>query len=622
MSRPDAQRGRRCRGWTGRRCFLRSPAALAAVVAVWLAGSAAAAWQVTLPLADFAALRTRATVAPEPPATPPAPFTIESDEVEIVAGPASAAVVQTLTLRVLSGDWVAIPLGEAGSWVSADLGGLAGRIDSSRGAGTLAVRGTGEHRVRLESAVAVAADESATRPTWRFALQPPAAAVVTGRITVSPALAERVEEAVFESGGQAQGGRAAGAWAFAAMPARELRVSLRGRAEVPERARLPLRFEAASASSSVLSHTRLAVHATVRARVAQGRLGELRLRLPAGLAVEAVAGGQVAGWKADSGILAVTPLAPAEDELVVELELSGPAAESFAAPLLVPLGAARVTYLVRASLQGDGLLELADPGDTRLPDAAETALAAAAPANPAAGTGAARARLYLVRDAARPPRWRAAWAERTEVLAAQVDRLWVEVAAGEAGRAAYQVWALVRNRGAAALELTPPPGFEMQAASRDGVAVVPGLAAGGGLVVPLLTRDAPQLVHLAGLIALTLPGGGDLAVALPALSAPAARVEVRLLLPGGRDYRLADPTRAATATPPPAPAAAGAGPPPGGLAAHLQLPPSAAAPLDRADLTPLPAGYVEVTAAWSALAASPGPVGLHVAARKEKEPWF
>jgi hypothetical protein len=373
----------------------------------------------------------------------------------------------------------------------------------------------------------------------------------------------------------------------------------------------------------VLSHTRLAVHATVLARIAQGQLGELRLRLPAGLAVEAVAGGQVAGWKVGDNILAVTPMAPAEEVLAVDVELSGPAAESFAAPLLVPQGAARTTYLARAALQGDGLLELADPGDTRPPDAGETALVAAGLAGSAPGAGGGRARLYLVRDAARPPRWRAAWAERTEVLAAQVDRLWVEVVAGEAGRAAYQVWALVRNRGAAALELAPPAGFEMQAASRDGVPAVPGVAPGGGLVVPLLTRDAPQLVHLAGLVPLTLPsGGGDLAVALPALSAPAARVEVRLLLPGGRDYRMADPTRAAAATPPPAPTAASGGPAPGGLASHLQLPASSAPPLDRADMTPLPPGYVELVAAWSALAASPGPVGLHVAARKEREPWF
>ena len=77
-------------------------------------------------------------------------------------------------------------------------------------------------------------------------------------------------------------------------------------------------------------------------------------------------------------------------------------------------------------------------------------------------------------DAARPPLWEAAWAERTEVLAAQVDRLLVDVAMGEAGKASYQLWAEVRNRGAQQLTLTLPAGFELAVGHRDGVTVVPG----------------------------------------------------------------------------------------------------------------------------------------------------
>jgi hypothetical protein len=608
----------------GRKSGLHGVAAVALAVAASFAGGSAAARQVTLPLAQFEELRGRAKVTPEPPAALPAPFTIESDEMEIVVGPASAAVVQRLTLRVLSGEWQTIPLGEAGSLVGADLGGLEGRIESAGGDGgsTLQVRGVGEHRLRLESAVAVAADEAATRPTWRFSLRLPAAAVVRGKVAASQGLAGKVEEAVFEAGGLVEGGRVAGAWSFAAEPGKELRASLLGRAVLPERARLGLRFEATSATSAVLSHTRLKVHAWVQARVAQGRLAELRLRLPEGLAVEGVSGPQVAGWKVADGVLAVTPFASAEDQMAVAVEMSGAPAESFAAPLLVPEGALRTAFLARAVLQGDGLLELADAGSTRPPDAGEVAPLALDAANPVSTAGA-QARLYLVADAARPPRWRAAWAERTEVLAAQIDRLWVEVAAGEAGRAVYQVWALVRNRGSADLALALPPGFELQLASRDGVPMPPGVAPDRGLTVPLLTREAPQLVHLAGLIPFTLPGGrGDLSVPLPALSAPAARIEMRLLLPGGRAYVLADPTRAAAVTPPPVAAAAPARPKARDLAAHLQLLPLAAPILDRGAFTQLPAGFVELAAGWSALTASPAPLAVHVAVKKEKEPWF
>lgn len=598
----------------------------------------AAARQVTLPLPDFQALRERARLLPAVPAPPPAPFTIERDQVEIVAGPASATVTQRLTVRLLGGDWTTIPLGEAGAWVSADLDGAEGRIDTAGGASSLVLRGAGEHRLRLESAVAVATDEAATRPAWRLALHPPAAAVVVGRLTVAPALAGRVEQAVFEDGGVprgAPGGGPAGAWDFAALPGRVLRASLLGRAVLPERARLPLRFDATSASSALLSHSRLAVHVFVRARIAQGRLAELRLRLPAGLVVEAVSGAQVAGWKAAAGILTVTLAAPAEDDAAVTMELSGAAADDLTAPLVVPPDAVRTAYLVRAGVQGDGLLELTDPGAARPPDAAETAPLAADSAEsphdagqgPGASAGAAigRGRLYLVADAARPPRWHAAWAERTEVLAAQVDRLWVEMAAGEAGRAAYQVWALVRNRGAAGLTLTMPAGFEVATASRDGLPVVPGVT-GGGLTVSLATGDAPQLVHLAGLATFRLPAAGNVEVPLPALSAPAARIEMHLLLPGGRRYTLADPTRAAAAPTPPPPPAAPAAPTAGAreddLAMHLLATAVAAPALEHAGLTLPPPGYVELVAAWSALSASPAPLAVRVAERKESEPWF
>jgi hypothetical protein len=38
--------------------------------------------------------------------------------------------------------------------------------------------------------------------------------------------------------------------------------------------------------------------------------------------------------------------------------------------------------------------------------------------------------------------------------------------------------------------------------------------------------------------------------------------------------------------------------------------------------SPVPAGWVVVAASWSALSSNPAPLVLHVAARKEKAPWF
>jgi hypothetical protein len=594
-------------------------AALAAATLLGSGAMDAAARQVVLPLAQYEELRAKAKTTPEPAAPPPAPFAIESDDLEIVAEPASARIVQTLLVRVLDAGWQAIPAGEPGSFVGADLGGLEGRIAEGPGGSVLQVRGQGEHRVRLESAVAVARDETATRPVWRFSLRLPPAAVARGTLQLAASLAGTVDEAVLGAGGLLLGARQGASWSFAARPGQPLEVRLSGRAVLPERARLPLRFDATTATSALLSRTRLGVHGWVVVRVAQGRLAELRLRLPEGFTVESVSP-RVAGWKVDGGILVITPLDPVEETLGLAVELTAPPRDTFAAPLLLPEGAARTTVLARAGVQGDALLPVADLASARPPDSVELAPVAADPT-------VRKGKPYLlVGDPARPPRWQAEWSERTEVLAAQVDGLWVELAVGEAGQAGYQLWAEVRNRATTQLAIALPPGFALTAASRDGVPLAPGLGPDQALTVPLLSRESPQLVHVAGVLPFALPrGDGPLAVPLPALSAPAARIRVRLLLPGGRSYALADGTRAADAEMPPRPAAAVTNAPPpaaGDLAGQMLLRPAEAPVFDAAAPSPAPAGWVVVTASWSALSSSPAPLVLHVAARKEKVPWF
>ncbi|HEY6320781.1 MAG TPA: hypothetical protein VJA16_04400 [Thermoanaerobaculia bacterium] len=112
---------------------------------------------------------------------------------------------------------------------------------------------------------------------------------------------------------------------------------------------------------------------------------------------------------------------------------------------------------------------------------------------------------------------------------------------------------------------------------------------------------------------------------LPALSAPAARIRVRPLLPGGRSYELADGTRAADAEMPPWPAAAVTNvPPPAAddLAGQMLLRPAEGAVFDAAAPSPAPAGWVIVAASWSALSSNPAPLVLRVAAMREKVPWF
>ena len=575
----------------------------------------AGAQQVTLPLTQYDELRARANPAAEAQAAPPAPFALEMADFDVTAGPASARVAQTLRLTLYDDKWQTVPLGDPGSFIRADFAGLEGRVDTSGTGWVLHVRGHGRHEVKLESAVPMLHDETATRPTWRFGLRLPPAAVVRGRVAVPPG----VEEVEIDGDGQVSppAGKAAGKpWSFVAHPGTDTHWTLSGKATAPARALLPLRWEATSATATALSRNRLRVLGWIEARVAQGRLAELRVPIPEGLEVASVQGG--AGWKMDARTLVVTPQTPVEDSFAVELELTGEPKDAFATPLLRPEGSPRTAFFAKAVLKGDGILSLADPGSLRPAGEAD---AARLPPSLRSADG----KLYAVADAARPPRWAAEWAERTEVLASQIDRLLVDVVIGEAGRASYQLWAEVRNRGAQQLTFAMPAGFELASAQRDGAAVTPGTAAGGGLAVPLLTVDAAQIVHLSGLLPLALPReDGKLEVPLPALSAPAARVEMRVILPGGHSYKLADAARAGVIAPPPgsAPRKAAAG-----MArqvdeqvnAYLAVSP---VPASVAAFFVPPPGFSEIRAAWSALSATPAPLVLHAEVEKEKPQWF
>src|SRR3954469_6449523 len=205
---------------------------------VLLAG-AAGAQQVTLPLDKYEALRARANPGQDTPTAPPAPYALELAEYAVKVGPESARVVQTLRLTLYDDHWQTVPLGDAGSFISADFKGTEGRVEAGEKGLEMHVRGRGRREVRLESAVPVARDDKATRPTWSFALRFPAAAVVRGRIEAPPA----VEELDPQGSGLVKPispGNPGGGWSFVALPSTEVRWTLSGKAVVPRREQLPL----------------------------------------------------------------------------------------------------------------------------------------------------------------------------------------------------------------------------------------------------------------------------------------------------------------------------------------------------------------------------------------------
>ncbi len=599
-----------------------APAVVLFAVLFAVLGSGSVAQEVTLPLARYDELRALAEPAPEAEPEPVVPVAYERAVLAITVGSTTARIVQELTVAVFGDDWRNLPMADAGSFVDADFGGVDGRLDGS----TIRLRGAGRHRLRLTSVVPVVRDQTATRATWQLSLRVPRAALVSGTVETPPGIEEVVASgAIVAASPSPASGAAASAdrrWALVAEPGAEVSLALYGTQAVPERESLPLAFEATSAMALEVSRSRRRARTWLEARVRQGRLERLAIPIPEGYEVIDVGGDAIAGWHVDgtNGNLVVMPPAPISDRLSLEIELAAGAATELDGPTLYPDGAAAVLAASKVYVRGDGLLQLIDPGAGRRPDSRQQA-ELPAPFRSAPG-------MALVLPApGTTARWQITWAEATEVLAAQVDRLLIKVLAGNAGRAGYQVWAEVRNRGGAHLAFELPAGTELLAAERDGRRVEPGRSS-GAWTVPLGAGDDRQVIYFSSLLPLELPAAdGRLEVPLPVLSAPVGRVEVSVLLPGGRGlaggrqtrrYELADAGRRGTVASPPVPrpgAGASAGAWMRGGTAGIEA-------MDRPAPWPRPPGFQRVDAAWSALSTSPAPLGIRVISDNDKQGWL
>jgi hypothetical protein len=590
---------------------------LSPLVAAVLASSAASAQEVTLPLERYEDLRARSRPAAEEAVPPAAPFALEAAQLEITVGRTSARVSQRLTVSIYSAEWVSIPLAPTGSLTSAQLGTLDGRIESGSGM-TLVARGRGRHQLRIDSVVPLRDDDSAARTTRTAKIALPTAAAVTGALVTG----EETEEVAFVSGGLPRASSLAHRFEFVGEPGATLDVRLLGKGRPPERARLPLKYDAVSSALTELARTRTRISARLVFEVSSGQADGFEVELPKGFDVVSVLPRDL-GWTAEGTRLTLTPAAPVEKMLAVEVALTGEPQQTFAAPLLVPKGASRLTLLTAVQVSADGIPVLTEPGSSRRAEAPELAKLPEAMRSVAAP-------FFVVRDPSRPPRWTITWSEESEVLAAQVDRLVVNALVGSAGRAAYQLWAAVRSTGSTALVLEPPEGLELVAVERDGVAVVPGTS-GKGLAVPLGSGGGTQVVHISGLLSLRIPPEGELALPLPGSSAPIGEVEVAVRLPGNRSYALVNAERAGTVSglPEPKPGSAtvtetGAKPadsPAWTLAALAGA--GGVTPRRQAVWFQGSANSVLVQARWSALASTLGPLAIRVKpSREKKEGWF
>jgi hypothetical protein len=582
---------------------------LVVVIALLSVGTAqlVPAQEVEMPLAAYDALRARAGRTPPPPEQPAIPIALSAASIDVTVDGAAARITETLEVAILGDGWQRLPIPAVGTFVAADLGELEGRI-SADGGWALEVRGVGVHRVRLEALVSLERDESSTRPVTALSVPLPTAATVDGVVHA----ATGIDELRLVTGGLIRGRTADGGWLVAGEPGATLQLNLLGPAVRPVRDTLPLRFDSGVGLLIEPGRTRTRATAWVAADVRQGLLDKLQVEVPEGWDVLGVDGDGLAGWDVSDRIVEVTPLEPARGRLQISVRLAHAPHEELATPFLRVVDADSQVSASMVRPEGDGMLELVEDGASHRLTPAECIRVSS--------------KLYLLDglklvadDPSQPTRWLVTWPTSTDALAAQVDRLRVDVVTGRDGTADYRVWVEVRTSGAPELVIGVPAGFELVGGSRDGLPLVPGRSA-AGLTIPLTGVDRPQVVALEGLLPLEVPDDGEMTVPLPSLSAPAGRVEVRVALPADRAAKPLDASRTGNLGAPPQPVA-GAHASSNAVLTWLattnpQLGDGTLAPLRGA------AGATVVEAAWSALSAHPDPLRLQIEGEKVAREWF
>jgi len=570
---------------------------------VWLAVSPSLplrAQQVSLSLERFQKLWDQAHPKPPEPPVPTVPLAVEAAWMSIEVGADSARLTTELAVVLDPAqptDELILALPGLGSLISATAVGCEAAIDKPQGAGAggaafLRLRGSGRHKVTVESALPVPLDLNAVEAERHLEVTWPAAAWVTGTIAAGNGI-QRIEA---QEGGAVQED-GPGRWLLVGDPGAHLRLRLFGQPAIAAPAtEEPLSFDVDTASALALSRARRRVTSFLEIHVRGGRsetLERLSVPVPAGYEVLAATGDRVADWEAKEGAVTIQLRRQTARDFSLQIQLAADPAAEIDSPVLVPAEARTVRAARKVAVRGnDGLLEPigAQPLERLAIDQLDGFAAGfrEAPGEP------------LRAEPGRPsPLWRVTWATGGEVLTGQIDRLVVDVLIGEAGTAHYQLWAEARN-GEAALVLGLPAGARLLAARRDGVEITPGrlTSAGGGIdkwALPMVVRETSQAVYLEALLAEPFPAqGGRLEIPLPRLGIPASRVEVRVAAPPGFLYTFAEPGRAGQVLPPPD----------GNSARSAQ--PSSIAFLEA------PAGFSVLEANWSGWSKEPPPLLIDV----------
>ena len=517
-----------------------------------------AGW-VSLPVAEYQALRERANPTPRvaPPTRPGAVIT--RADYDLRAGDGTATGTAAFTIDVLTDGWSSVEL-PPGLMVSA------ARVDGQpvplldRPSAHVLFSRAGRFVLSLDVVVPLASAAG----TESFTVPASSAAISHVVLTVPATGVELVVSDGFVSDHVESSGESR--WTAFGRSHQPLTVSWKRRAD-DRRADLPLRLRGRLAAFVTLGEDGAQVTASARVEVLQGLARTIAVRVPTGLVVNQVDGPTVAEWTVSNGVLAISLLGPAGDDLsfVIRGESHLPRDGEVAIPVLRLESVERETGGVVVEVVGAGEVAGQRVEGFEAADASEFADVLAGRESPSmaafrlrAGSGMRALSVNVVRYTPQA------------VLIANVEHARYRTLLTEDGRLLMEASYLVRNNQRSFLKVTPPAGAAVWSVSVAGRPVRPGVADATGVLVPLdkgrQGDNAPaslvSLVYLQEVAA--WDRSGRTSVELPAVDLPISRMEVEFHYPPRYSIEIAPgmfratnsaPTFDAVRPPPPPPPA-------------------------------------------------------------------
>ena len=294
------------------------------------------------------------------------------------------------------------------------------------------------------------------------------------------------------------------------------------------RATQPLRMRGSMTQLLGLGEDSTSINAEVNVEVTQGAAREARIQIPDKVTINQVLGAMVAYWEVQAGELSVTFLEPLEQSarFVITGETRTPREGQIDIPVLRLLNAERETGGVAVEVLGAGEIKDLKSEGLETADATDLGEMISSRQSPSLAafrfrSGTAKLTRSLLVDVARyTPQ---------AVLMANVEEARYRVLLSSEGKSIVQACYAVRNNQRNFLKITLPPGATLWSASLAGKAIRPGQSPDGSLLLPLdKARTGEESPEFAVEIVYMSRGTawndkGQFKLALPALDLPVSR---------------------------------------------------------------------------------------------------